>query len=805
MMKKQIAYLCFCLLIVVHCGYVSAQQINAELLQKTWPAFWIEAPGTAPYSYGVYFFRKQIELKDNPSHFLIHVSADNRYKLYVNGQLVSLGPARGDLYYWKYATINIAPYLKSGKNLIAAEVWNEGLFRPEAQISHKTGFVLVGDGVAEQIINTNASWKSLVCNAYAPLSGIGYSGYYVAGPGEIVDMHQLPLQWQQNNFDDSQWLPAQQIGWSGAKPKGIGDINEWMLVPDALPAMELKKQRMTAIRSAIGVNISYNFLNGQAAFRVPANTNASILLDQGELTNAFIHMLFSGGNGATITCIYAEALFEKDKNGNPTLEKGNRNTIVNKIMLGRKDSIISSGAANQVFNSLAWRTFRYIQLNITTQSEPITIEDLYNTFIGYPYQQKASVRTTDTILQKIITIGWHTARLCAIETFMDCPYYEELQYIGDSRIQALVGLYNSGDDRLMRNALNQMDHSRIAEGITLSRHPSYTPQQIPTFSLWYIGMLADYWKYRGDSAFIANKLQGVRNILWFFQQYQQKDGSLKNVPYWNFSDWVDGYSGWSGGTAPYSEDRTSAVLDLQLLWAYQLAAQLEKQLGLPAYAKLYNAKAVQLQLTIKKKYWRSEESMFSDIDDGNLFSQHANALAILTHTIYGKQATDLAQQLLHQTKMAPASIYFKYYLHLALVMAGLGNDYLQWLDIWKKNIAMGLTTWAETSDVSGSRSDCHAWGASPNIEVFRTILGIDSDAPGFKKVLITPHLGSITSISGSIPHPDGMIKVDYQKQQNKWFIQIQLPLTIRGKFVWQNKSYFLHGGSNTFMLANLNK
>jgi Na+/phosphate symporter len=56
---------------------------------------------------------------------------------------------------------------------------------------------------------------------------------------------------------------------------------------------------------------------------------------------------------------------------------------------------------------------------------------------------------------------------------MDCPYYEQLQYIGDARIQALVSYFNAGDDRLARNALNQMEHSRMAEGITLSRHPSF--------------------------------------------------------------------------------------------------------------------------------------------------------------------------------------------------------------------------------------------------------------------------------------------------------------------------------------------
>ena len=102
-----------------------------------------------------------------------------------------------------------------------------------------------------------------------------------------------------------------------------------------------------------------------------------------------------------------------------------------------------------------------------------------------------------------------------------------------------------------------------------------------------------------------------------------------------------------------------------------------------------------------------------------------------------------ASKLLTDTSLVQASIYFKYYVHQALVKTGMGNDYMNWLGIWRENIKMGMTTWAEMSDISASRSDCHAWGSSPNIELFRTVLGIESNAPGFKNVKIEPHLGAI--------------------------------------------------------------
>ena len=159
---------------------------------------------------------------------------------------------------------------------------------------------------------------------------------------------------------------------------------------------------------------------------------------------------------------------------------------------------------------------------------------------------------------------------------MDCPYYEQLQYIGDTRIQALVSLYNSGDDRLVRNAIELLDNSRMAEGITLSRYPTANAQEIPPFSLWWIGMVYDYWRYRPDTNFVKNKLAGTRQVLDFFSRFQLKDGSLVNTPYWNFTDWAEAKN-WDRGVAPIGKNGNSAALDLQLLWAYQIAEQLERK------------------------------------------------------------------------------------------------------------------------------------------------------------------------------------------------------------------------------------
>jgi len=495
---------------------------------------------------------------------------------------------------------------------------------------------------------------------------------------------------------------------------------------------------------------------------------------------------------------YAEGLYiiePGNKNWRAQGKKGNRDEIDGKRFVGRKDSIISDGSMGQQFAPLNWRTYRYLQLIVETKDEPLTIDDLYSVATGYPFKYNAKFESDDPELSKILEIGWHTARLCAWETYMDCPYYEQLQYVGDTRIQALVSYYDSGDDLLARNAITLLDHSRIAEGITQSRYPTAIPQQIPTFSLWWIAMLHDYYMYRNDSGFVKDKLQGVRGVLAFFNRYQQKDGSLKNAPYWEFTDWASGKD-WDSGVAPIGVNGNSAVLDMQLLWAYQLASELENKLGSNELALRYANLALQLKQTIRGKYWDTSKKVYADRPEKDVYSQHANALAILTGIATGDEAVVLGHKLLTDTSMVQASIYFKYYVHQAL----MGNEYVSWLGIWRDNIKMGMTTWAEMSDISGTRSDCHAWGSSPNIELYRTVLGIESNAPGFSNVKIEPHLGAITHIGGQIPHPKGDVKVRYDQQGTQWKINIILPAGTPGSLVWKQKEYPLKPGENNLTL-----
>jgi hypothetical protein len=769
-----------------------------ELSRRVWRASWIAVPGAPATEYGVYHFRRSFELPGKPERFIVHVSADNRYQLFVNGHRVAWGPARGDLFHWRYETVDAAPYLGPGGNVFAAVVWNFGDMAPEAQVTFETAFLVDGDTGAESVVDTGQEWKCLRDASYSPAPLGDLRAYYVVGPGDRVAGPEHPWGWESKEFDDSTWPAAVVV--APAAGREARDVHtRWMLVERPIPAMEERPERLQRIRRAAGIPQPTAFPAQAEPFQIPARTHATLLLDQTYLTTAYPELTVSGGKDAVIALGYAESLYLPGAPGSWNREKGNRNEVEGKQFIGARDEFIADGGARRTFRPLWWRTYRYLELDVVTQDAPLTIEDLRATCVGYPFERRAHFDGSSPEVDRILDVGWRTARLCAHETYMDCPYYEQLQYVGDTRVQCMISIFNSGDTRLMRNAIDQINDSRLGDACTMSRYPTRLEQYIPSFSLWWIGMVRDYWWYVDDPAFVRRMLPGVRAVLSFFESYQKKDGSLGLLPWWRYFDWVPE---WPSGEPPQEADGSSAAYDLLLLLTYRWAAELEAALGLHELSAVCQAREKQLRETAQRLYWDAGRGLYADTPARKQFSQHTNTMAVLGDVITGAPARDLMARALTAPGLAQAALFFKFYMNLALLKVGEGNGYLDRLGDWRDMLAHGLTTFAETIDLPNnpSRSDCHAWSASPNIEIFRTVLGIDSAAPGFHRVVVRPHLNKLKFLSGSVPHPKGRIEVRLEPQGAAMVANIVLPPDTPGEFIWHGARRELNTGVNRFSL-----
>jgi len=389
---------------------------------------------------------------------------------------------------------------------------------------------------------------------------------------------------------------------------------------------------------------------------------------------------------------------------------------------------------------------------------------------------------------------------------MDTPYWERLQYVGDTRIQALISYAVAGDDRLARQAIEAFNNSRIPDGLTQSRYPSSLVQIIPTFSLLWVGMVHDFWMYRGDPDFVHAQLAGTRTVLDWFLRRQRPDGLLERLPWWPFVDWGKDFD---FGMPPQDENGGSAIITLQFVEALRYVAEIEAAHGDSALAEKYRIAATHAARAVWKLCWNRQYGLLSDTPAHQHYSQHANILGVWLDVIPAAKQKRVLTEILSASDsgfavsgtgppMTAATYYFRFYLARALEHAGMGGRYLALLGPWKEMLSMGLTTWAESPEPT--RSDSHAWSAHPNYDLLSIVAGIRPKTAGFETVVIEPHLGALKHLSVTMPIPNGMVEVEYHRVANGVGASVKLPTGVSGELIWRGSKYALHEGKQRLTL-----
>ena len=785
------------------CRWQRAVDSSCSSLSR-WKASWITSPDAPQRDECFLHFRKEINLASQPDRFAIYVSADNQYLLKVNGKNVGTGPSHGDIQHWKYTTYDIASLLHPGRNVISATVWNFGENAPVRQITDRIGFLIDGDSSNPADIHSDQTWSVAIEKGLSTLATPPEmrKRYYVGSPAEKLDAATFNWAWDDPDVTSqgsAVWKNAVIIGRASARGTMFAQVN-WQLVPDTLPLMETTEVSSGNVVRMTGLTSASKFPNG--TLTIPPHQEATMLIDAGNLTTAYPELTFSKGRGAKIKLTYAEALYDAEE------KKGNRNEIVNKHIMGIYDEVYPGGESERTFTPLEWRTWRYLQIDVKTGEEALDLNSLRTWFTGYPFKESGKFASDDPSLKPIWDIGWRTARLCAHDTYMDTPYWERLQYTGDTRVQALISYTVGGDDRLGRQAIEAFHNSTIPEGITLSHYPASAFQSIPGFSLYWIGMVHDFWMYRDDPEFVRAQLSVVRSTLEFFRQKQNKNGLLGKLPWWSFVDWANGFA---IGVPPQDAEGDSAILSLQYLEALRYASELEEALGNKDLARQDSEQAALIADAVRRLCWSEEFGLIADTPEKNHFSQHANAFAVWLDVVPKADQAAVMKKILSASdptfvaenvpaKMSLASYYYRFYLARALVHSGLGNRYLETLQPWKTMVANGLTTWAEQPEPT--RSDSHAWSAHPNYDLLSIVAGITPASPNFKSVRIEPRPGSLKKVDATLSSPGGAITLVMDLDRKVPQATVTLPDGLVGTFIWNGSDYPLTAGKQQLSLPS---
>lgn len=746
---------------------------------------WIADPLASPPA--VIAFRRVLSLPAR-TKVRLHVSADERYQLFIDGARIGCGPERGDPDNWFYESYDVE--LPVGEHNIVAITWALGKHAPHAQTTLRSAFVLAADGVTHQLLDTGtAEWHCKRVDGYGWVDFEKIMrNWYCAGDRVRIDGAKYP--WGIERGEGDGWRPTEVVA---DMPK------TWKLRPAMLPAMleaPLTVGRVVHVdhedaatpvlaTKRVSAEAWDALLRGGKPLTVPANSRVRVIIDFGDYYCGYSEAQLSGGAGASVEILWAEALFEKPAG----LEKGNRDRIYGKYFTGVGDAFIADGGKQRLFASLWWQAGRYLQVTVQTADAPLAIELLRIRETGYPCHFTASFDSSDPRLARLIPIALRTLAMCSHETYMDCPHYEQMMWVGDTRLQVLVTYLTSLDDRLPRKALELIDKSRLESGLTRCNYPTKGDGTIPGFSLWWVAMAHDFAFWRDDPEFVRALMPGVRAVIAGISATLGDNHLLSAPKGWNYQDWVPG---WDWGVPADGKDGISGLLNFQFAWVLKQAAELEEFVGDAATAAHFRTLSADITAAAAKAFWDEGRGLFADDLAKQHFSEHTQCLALLSGQLQQEQKRRISAGLIADPKLYRTTIYYSHYLFEAYRDIDRIDQLLKRMPLWFDHFAHGLKTTVEQPEPT--RSDCHAWGAHPVYHYFASILGIRPAKPGFREVRIEPRLADLTWAEGAIPHPRGTISLRVDRNGGNLRAVVTLPDSVSGVLAWGSSAKPLNPG-----------
>ena len=662
---------------------------------------WAWHPARPEHEAGYTLFRKTVSISRS-SHFHLILSADNRYAFYLDGKLMGRGPLRGDLDHYFYEEYE--GELSVGEHVFAVDVvvWSEAWrisAAPWAEM-HAGGGLMVAGYAGDERMELPEGWLCSIDRGRRPVprrDAWEKSTMIPAPPMDEIDFGLHCPDWHSVAYPAGEWVGPVILGRAEFRNTYQMDPDTpWNLTKRTLKQME---ESFTPVAQILSGPETLSLRDGRLTGSCPAG-KYTVLLDTGR--NQTFIVRFSGADGkGSCRLAYSETLFDeqgKKVHRHPGTLGGN----------GYADQLRFAGKPWR-YTSFWYRTGRFLELELDLTG-PLTEIELELSFITYPLGPFREFHSPDDpVLERIYETACHTLSCCSHEHFEDCPYYEQLQYAGDSRIEALVSYAVSGKDDLGRHALRTLAASQLANGLTQSRYPSVFKQVIPEYSLIWALMLHDHWGCFGDEVLVRELLPNAENVLNAFERARLPEGLIGPLSGWHYTDWVQG---WPSGCSDRGENVPETILNLFYAEACSRIADLETACGDPGEAQKLRSRAKTTLDAVNSLCYDVSRRRYLDAPGRpEWLSLHANTLAVLFGAVPESDRTDFLREICADPGLKPMSLYFSFYLLAAIAKYGTAEELRSHYAPWEEMLKKGSTTFPEKP--GWCRSECHAWSCAP--------------------------------------------------------------------------------------------
>jgi len=760
-----------------------------------WRARWIWPGGRTARPFQFAYFRATFPGPGGRSRRAkVHCAADSRYRLWINGEHVGAGPARGHPEHPYYDTHDVK--LRAGENTIAFLV--EHYTDPPAIFASVRGGLICQVEAGGQVLAASGpSWRAKLSKAYRALEGFIYP--------EDFDARAEPEGWERPGFDDADWPGARRVGRPLAPPEDLVPrpiplIHEVRLTPRGLldcgrcrdeQAPDVMRERDVAEslwrcrREPAPPGMFEPALKPQSRWtprplrvRLAAGEAAYLALDFGAETLASVEIAARGPAGVVADLGYSECLWD---NRVATRWQGIRQS---------ERIVLRAGPTRHRIHQP--RGFRYMMLRLANppgaRRATVVLEDLAAHESIYPARPRGRFSSSDPLLERLYRLSARTVNLCMEDAFTDCPWRERSQWVGDVQPEALFAYYAFGDYALARKAVLEFAGGTTDEGWLPCVFPATRSQNLPTWGMRFPVIAWEYYLHSGDREALPALRAGTERQMAWLRRYEDRRGLAVDLPGWRFVDWTR-----------LDVNRSDGAVQGWYLEALETAGRLARAAGDRRAGADYTRRARRLRASLARLYWSEARGAFLKYRPSSplrppdcpadLIGQHENFLFALLnvgtpamrrralHAVAGAagrflpdlgdyQNAHLAGQqgnYASERVVRLGSPFWSYYALLALMEAGKVIEALDYMRIaWGLMLDNEATSCWEKWDRHTSL--CHGWSAAPAMILPAYVLGVRPTAPGFRRFEVRPRPGDLTAARGRVPAPPGDIDVAWERR-----------------------------------------
>ena len=772
------------------------------------PAKWIWYPSERILQNTFILLRKEFDLEKQPQSAKGWILADSRYQLYVNGQRVQWGPAPSDPRWPEADPVDIAAYLRPGKNVIACQVLYFGVGEGTWPMG-KPGFLFKANIDGMQIVS-DSSWKSNLPKSWAQGQ---YRRSFLRTLQENFDARLFPYGWQEIEYQtDNNWLPAMESDASAAKPAACNTFNEYQwdtgadasaayIVPRSIPHMiendvkishlsesawvEWKRPAdeyfdVTPPDAYVGEYADFATLSGNT-WTVPVNGDKAAVLtfEFKDQSVGWPYFTIDAPEGTIVEML----VHEGHRPGGPVIINSHFNSW---------SRFVCREGVNR-FETFDFESLRWLQLHIRNYNRPVKVSDPGMLRRQFPFPQTPDFNLSDPALQRLMGASVNTLYNSAQETVVDGMARERQQYSGDGGHQ-LHPLYQVfGESRLPARFMKTYSQGISLDGYFLDCWPAFDRlarimQRQMQLTPWGplldhgVGFCFDnfhYYRYTGDKAGLEESFPRLLRFFDYIKKLQKEDGLLPvdslGVP----TVWidVDAYTQQHHKQCAFNL-YTAAMCANALAPLCDAFGETEKAAEVRQFGEKVLAGCV-------KKYWCTTEKTFvnnlpwATEEGGRSYCDRSLATAIMYDLCPGNDNRRSVEILTNR----PAGLGVSYPCNAvwplwALVKAGRIDVVLN--DLRTKWATMASVVenntlqehWETNYDTNSQWSHC---ALAPLIMLYQGIAGVTPLTPGYERTQIRPQLGDLENVSLSVHTPQGPITFSSKGKKGKRDLTIGVP------------------------------